>query len=68
MTPTVDGMGSLLNPYISFRDNARDAMEFYQSVFGGELTINTFGEYGEKYAEGATSSCTACSPPPVASR
>ncbi len=46
-------MGSLLNPYISFKDNARDAMEFYQSVFGGELTVNTFGEYGEKYAEGA---------------
>ncbi len=45
-------MGALLNPYISFKDNARDAMEFYQSVFGGELTINTFGEYGEKYAEG----------------
>jgi PhnB protein len=53
MTPTVDAMGSLLNPYISFKDNARDAMEFYQSVFGGELTVNTFGEYGEKYAEGA---------------
>jgi len=53
MTPTVDAMGSLLNPYISFQDNARDAMEFYQSVFGGELTVNTFGEYGEKYAEGA---------------
>lgn len=46
-------MGLLLNPYISFKDNARDAMEFYRSVFGGELTINTFGEYGEKYAEGA---------------
>jgi len=46
-------MGLLLNPYISFKDNARAAMEFYQSVFGGELTINTFGEYGEKYAEGA---------------
>ena len=28
-------------------------MEFYQSVFGGELTINTFGEYGEKYRRGA---------------
>lgn len=46
-------MGTLLNPYISFKDNARAAMEFYQSVFGGELTVNTFGEYGEKYAEGA---------------
>ena len=33
-----------LNPYISFRDNAREAMEFYQTVFGGELTLSTFGE------------------------
>jgi PhnB protein len=33
-----------LNPYLSFRDNARQAMSFYQSVFGGELTVLTFGE------------------------
>ena len=33
-----------LNPYISFRDNARQAMEFYQTVFGGDLTLNTFAE------------------------
>jgi PhnB protein len=39
-------MASRLNPYISFKDNARAAMEFYQSVFGGELTINTFSEFG----------------------
>ncbi len=37
-------MSVLLNPYLSFRDNARQAMEFYQSVFGGELTMNTFAE------------------------
>ena len=35
-----------LNPYISFRDEARAAMEFYESVFGGELTVGTFGEMG----------------------
>jgi len=35
-----------LNPYIGFEDNAREAMEFYQSVFGGELAVNTFGEFG----------------------
>jgi PhnB protein len=35
-----------LNPYISFRDDARAAMEFYSSVFGGELTLSTFGESG----------------------
>jgi PhnB protein len=39
-------VASRLNPYLSFRDNAREAMEFYQSVFGGTLTVNTFGEYG----------------------
>jgi len=39
-------MTSRLNPYISFNGNAREAMEFYRSVFGGELTVNTFGESG----------------------
>ena len=39
-------MASRLNPYLSFSDNAREAMEFYQSVFGGNLTLNTFGDYG----------------------
>ncbi len=39
-------MTSKLNPYLSFRDNARQAMEFYRSVFGGELTVQTFGENG----------------------
>ena len=39
-------MASVLNPYISFDGTARKAMEFYQDVFGGTLTSNTFGEYG----------------------
>jgi PhnB protein len=39
-------MASRLNPYISFADNARQAMEFYKDVFGGTLALNTFGEYG----------------------
>ena len=38
-------MATRLNPYLSFRDNARDAITFYESVFGGELTISTFGDY-----------------------
>ena len=33
-----------LNPYLNFKDNARAAMEFYQSVFGGQLDVNTFGD------------------------
>jgi len=40
-------MASKLNPYLSFKDTARDAMEFYQSVFGGELNVNTFGQMGD---------------------
>ena len=38
-------MSTRLNPYLGFRDNARQAMEFYHSVFGGELTTGTFAEY-----------------------
>src|SRR5438045_256423 len=34
-----------LNTYISFRDNARDAMEFYKSVFGGKLDLRTFKDF-----------------------
>ena len=39
-------MPSRLNPYVQFDGNAREAMEFYRDVFGGDLTINTFGEFG----------------------
>src|SRR4029079_17392518 len=39
-------MATRLNPYLGFGDNARQAIEFYRSVFGGELTISTFGESG----------------------
>lgn len=37
-------MTSRLNPYLRFKDNAREAMEFYKGIFGGNLVINTFGE------------------------
>lgn len=40
-------MSMNLSPYISYRDQARDALNFYQSIFGGALTISTFGEYDE---------------------
>jgi PhnB protein len=39
-------MASRLNPYLSFPGTAREAMEFYQSVFGGNLRMSTFGEFG----------------------
>jgi PhnB protein len=38
-------MQSKLNPYLSFKDNAREAMEFYRTVFGGKLTTSTFKEF-----------------------
>jgi PhnB protein len=38
-------MPTTLNPYLSFREEAREAMEFYKSVFGGELTVNTFADF-----------------------
>ena len=38
-------MQSKLNPYISFKENAREALEFYKTVFGGKLTISTFKEF-----------------------
>jgi len=38
-------MSVQLDPYLSFRNDARAAMEFYRSVFGGKLVINTFNEF-----------------------
>ena len=38
-------MQTKLNPYLSFRDNAREAMAFYQTVFGGKLTMATFKDF-----------------------
>jgi PhnB protein len=39
-------MTTKLNPYLNFREGTREVMEFYVSVFGGELTVTTFGEAG----------------------
>ncbi len=35
-------MAAKLNPYLGFKNNAREAMEFYKTIFGGELNVNTF--------------------------
>ncbi|QBI21661.1 VOC family protein [Egibacter rhizosphaerae] len=35
-----------LNPYLMFQDRAREAMDFYREVFGGELTMQTYAEGG----------------------
>lgn len=37
---------SKLNPYLTFNGNAREAMEFYKTVFGGELTLSTYKDGG----------------------
>ena len=39
-------MKPTLTPYLNFNGNAAEAMKFYQSVLGGELKIQTFGESG----------------------
>lgn len=39
-------MTSRLNPYLSFDGDARTAMQFYAGIFGGELSLHTFGEIG----------------------
>jgi PhnB protein len=39
-------MATVLNPYLNFRAQAREAMTFYQSVLGGELTATTFADQG----------------------
>ena len=38
-------MSMSLSPYLNFRGNAREAMTFYQSVFGGDLTVSTFADF-----------------------
>ena len=45
-------MTSRLNPYLNFSTTARQAMEFYRDVFGGELQVMTFGDFGSEPADG----------------
>lgn len=44
-------MSSELNPYLNFNGNARQALEFYASVFGGNLNLNTFADFGNQGAD-----------------
>jgi PhnB protein len=44
-------MASRLNPYLNFDGNARQAMEFYAAVFGGEPAFMTFGQLGIQGAD-----------------
>ena len=36
-----------LNPYLNFNGNTEEAFKFYQSVFGGELSIQRFKDTPE---------------------
>ncbi|MDH2443769.1 VOC family protein [Amnibacterium sp. CER49] len=38
-------MSTVLNPYISFRGNAREAMEYYRDALGGDLELATFKDF-----------------------
>ncbi len=33
-----------LDAYLFFTGNCKEAMEFYKGIFGGELTVSTYGE------------------------
>lgn len=46
-------MGSQVNPCIMFNGNARQAMEFYRQVFGGELELGTIADFGSPDAPNA---------------
>lgn len=39
-------MAITATPHLNFRGDARQALEFYQSVFGGRLTVVAYGDYG----------------------
>lgn len=39
-------MAIRLNPYLNFKGEAREAMTFYHSILGGDITFSTFGEFG----------------------
>ncbi|WP_298040212.1 VOC family protein [uncultured Microbacterium sp.] len=37
---------SALVPYLSFPGNAEEALRFYRDVFGGELELHTYAQFG----------------------
>ncbi|MFJ6200107.1 VOC family protein [Micromonospora sp. NPDC092111] len=46
MTGEEDTVTTQLNPYLTFAGKAREALEFYHSVFGGDVSLTTFREFG----------------------
>ncbi|MEU9143967.1 VOC family protein [Streptomyces sp. NPDC048349] len=45
-------MATRLNPYISFSGDAKQAMEFYKEVLGGNLAVHTYGGFGAEAPPG----------------
>ncbi|MCH1883510.1 VOC family protein [Agrococcus sp. ARC_14] len=45
-------MATVLNPYLAFEREAREAMNFYHGVFGGDLVLSTFSEGGMQHEPG----------------
>jgi PhnB protein len=43
------GMTVILNPYLNFQGAAREALDFYHTALGGELSVLTFAEMGDPY-------------------
>lgn len=41
-------MSVKLSSYINFNGNAKEAVEFYHSIFGGRVESDTFGGFNEK--------------------
>ena len=41
-----------LSPYVNFQGRAREAMEFYRSVLGGNLDLQTMNEQGQSKPAG----------------
>ena len=39
-------MTTTLNPYLNFRGAAREALAFYQEVFGGDVSTMTYADMG----------------------
>ncbi len=45
-------MSMRLNPYLQFGTTTAEALEFYRSVFGGEVALSHFKDYGTEGADG----------------
>jgi PhnB protein len=39
-------MSIVITPHLNFRGNAREALTFYQAVFGGDLMVVTYADMG----------------------